>query len=220
MKKTTIYCIFIIISYSAYAQQGFDKFTSKNPDKTYIGAIMESDNINEDTHQFLNVPTNPITVSFSVPVKSQEIAPSYDNMMNIIYKAIEEGKIPEQNSSLSHTIREIESYSNLNVFFGQTINPTLLFGTLAYQEPKQNVVAVNLEQSLFSIFMDIPDTPLLETEDVEIDKKALIYLNSVSFGRKAIVLVESKQSISKIKEAIEDIIENNNTPDKIAKSSN
>ena len=46
-----------------------------------------------------------------------------------------------------------------------------------------------------------------------------MYLNSVTFGRKAIVLVESNQSESKIKEAINDVVQNYDAPAKITKSS-
>lgn len=200
-----------------YAQEGFDKFAAKNPANTFIGAVIEADKINSDTHQFLDVPQNSITISFSLPIKSQEIVPSYTNMMNAVEGLIKNGDIPTQNVSFSHTIREIKSYDELTFFFGQKINPTLLFGIPVNGEPKQNVVAVSLEQKLLSIYMDIQDAPVVD--NAEIDKDKLLYLNSVTFGRKAIVLVESNQSGSKIKAAIDDVVQHYDTPDKIKESS-
>ncbi|TCO86886.1 hypothetical protein EV202_13917, partial [Bacteroides heparinolyticus] len=55
MKKTVFNFLFLLLGASLYAQQGFDKFTAKNPDKTFIGAIMQAESINEDTHRFIDV---------------------------------------------------------------------------------------------------------------------------------------------------------------------
>lgn len=206
-----------MIAASVFAQEGFDKFAAKNPANTFIGAVIEAVKINSDTHEFLNVPQKSITISFSLPIKSQEIVPSYPNMMNAVEGIIKNGDVPTQNVSFSHTIREIKSYDELTLFFGQKINPTLLFGITANGEPKQNVVAVNLEQKLFSIYMDIQDAPVIDNAEIEKDK--LLYLNSVTFGRKAIVLIESNQSGSKIKAAVDDVVQNYDAPTKIADSS-
>ena len=217
MKKLTIYCLFLMIAASVFAQEGFDKFAAKNPANTFIGAVIEAVKINSDTHEFLNVPQKSITISFSLPIKSQEIVPSYPNMMNAVEGIIKNGDVPTQNVSFSHTIRGIKSYDELTLFFGQKINPTLLFGITANGEPKQNVVAVNLEQKLFSIYMDIQDAPVIDNAEIEKDK--LLYLNSVTLGRKAIVLIESNQSGSKIKAAVDDVVQNYDAPTKIADSS-
>ena len=206
-----------MIGASVFAQEGFDKFASKNPANTFIGAVIEADKINSDTHEFLDVPQKSITISFSVPIKSQEIIPSYNNMMNVVEGIIKKGDVPTQNVSFSHTLREIKSYDELTLFFGQKINPTLLFGIPANGEPKQSVVAVSLEQKLLSIYLDIQDAPVINNPEIEKDK--LLYLNSVTFGRKAIVLIESNQSKNKIKAAVDDVMQNYDAPVKIADSS-
>ena len=208
-----------MIGASVCAQQKFDSFATKNPGSTFIGAVIQADKINGDTHQFLDVAQKTTSISFSLPIKSQEIIPSYDNMMNVVEGLFKNGDVPTQNVSFYHSIREIKSYDELTFFFGQKINPTLLFGVPANGEPKQNVVAVNLEQKLFSIDMDIPDGSGFVIDNPEIDKDKLLYLGSVTFGRKAIVLIESNQSESKIKAAINDVVQNYGTPDKIKESS-
>ena len=87
MKTKIKYIILLLlVIQTGYAQEA-SKFTVKAPDKTFIGAILEPGSINSDAHQFLDVPLNPITISYSLPMKSQEITPGYDNMM----KAIREG---------------------------------------------------------------------------------------------------------------------------------
>ena len=94
MKKTVFNFLFLLLGASLYAQQGFDKFTAKNPDKTFIGAIMQAESINEDTHRFIDVALAPITISFSHSIKSQKITPSYIEMTKVVQNLIENGKIP------------------------------------------------------------------------------------------------------------------------------
>ena len=51
MKKTVFNFLFLLLGASLYAQQGFDSFMAKNPDKTFIGAIMQAESINvNNTH--------------------------------------------------------------------------------------------------------------------------------------------------------------------------
>lgn len=219
MKKLTIYCLFLILGANVYAQQGFDKFAAKKPGNTFIGALIEVDKINSDNHQFLDIPQKSISISFNLPIKSREIIPSYNNMMDVVQDIIKNGNIPKQNVSFSHIIRDIKSYDELSVFFGQKINPTLLFGVPENKEPKLNVVAVNLEQELFSIYMDIEDLPVFNIDNPEIEEDKLLYLNSVTFGRKAVVLIESNQSVGKIKEAINDVVQNYDALEKITEVS-
>ena len=219
MKKLTIYCLFLILGTNVYAQQGFDKFAAKKPGNTFIGALIEVDKINSDNHQFLDIPQKSISISFNLPIKSREIIPSYNNMMDVVQNIIKNGNIPKQNVSFSHIIREIKSYDELSVLNKQKINPTLLFGVPENKEPKPNVVAMNLEQELFSIYMDIEDLPVFNIDNPKIEEDKLLYLNSVTFGRKAVVLIESNQSVGKIKEAINDIVQNYNALEKITEIS-
>ncbi len=219
MKKTVFNLLFLLLGASLYAQQGFDKFTAKNPDKTFIGAIMQAESINEDTHRFIDVALNPITISFSQPIKSQTITPSYSEMIKVVEGLFKDGKIAMQNVNFSHAIREIKAYNELNALFGQKINPTLLFDVPTDKASKQNLLVVSLEQKLLSIYMDLPDTPVLQGKKPEYDTDKLIYLNSVTFGRKAVALIESEQPLSKLKAAIDNVMQNYNNPEKIADTS-
>ena len=219
MKKTVFYLLFLFLGASLYAQQGFDSFMAKNPDKTFIGAIMQAESINEDTHRFIDVALNPITISFSQPIKSQTITPSYSEMIKVVEGLFKNGKIAMQNVDFSHAIREIKAYSELNALFGQKINPTLLFDVSTDKSSKQNLLVVSLEQKLLSIHMDLPDTPVLQGKKPEYNTDKLIYLNSVTFGRKAVALIESEQPLSKLKAAIDNVMQNYNNPEKIADTS-
>ena len=76
MKAVIIYIIFFsILHVSSFAQLNqytSTKFAVKNPYEVFIGGIMKANDVN-GLHQLLNVPMNPITISYSLPLKSETI---------------------------------------------------------------------------------------------------------------------------------------------------
>lgn len=148
MKKTVFYLLFLLLGASLYAQ-GFDSFMAKNPDKTFIGAIMQAESINEDTHRFIDVALAPITISFSHSIKSQKITPSYIEMTKVVQNLIENGKIPMQNVGLSHAIREIKSYSELNALFGQKLIRHYFSMSLPIKPPSKTCLSSVWNKSSF-----------------------------------------------------------------------
>ena len=169
MKTKIKYIILLLlVIQTGYAQEA-SKFTVKVPNKTFIGAILEPGSINSDTHQFLDVPLNPITISYSLPMKSQEITPGYDNMMKAIREGLQQNNILKPNYQFSSSIDEIKSYEELAIYFGQKINPSLFFGT-SRQKQKKTIVVLSISQSFFSVDMDLPeslsdDPTVLEQKD-------------------------------------------------------
>ncbi|MDC7311217.1 hypothetical protein NXH68_18645 [Phocaeicola vulgatus ATCC 8482] len=88
MKTKIIYTIvFLMIAKLAYSQEeqySADKFVAKCPNEIFIGAILEANSINQDTYKFLKISMNPINMGYTIPIKSQTITPSYNNMMKAI----------------------------------------------------------------------------------------------------------------------------------------
>lgn len=180
-------------------------FTAKNPDQLFIGGILESASINSDAHTLLDVSLNPITISFSIPIKSKEIAPSYANMMKAIREALQEGSSLQPNYAFSKTIREIKSYGELALFFGQQINPKLLFGTPQTPKPKRTRGVLSISQSYFSVDMDLQES-ISNDPKVLAQQEKLVYVNSIEFGRKGVLIFESDLAFDDVKAAIEDVL--------------
>lgn len=92
MKTKIIYTIvFLMIAKLAYSQEeqySADKFVAKCPNEIFIGAILEANSINQDTYKFLKISMNPINMGYTIPIKSQTITPSYNNMMKAIHEAL------------------------------------------------------------------------------------------------------------------------------------
>lgn len=214
--KTKILLISLALTFagSSMAQKReASSFSVKNPEKTFVGAPLDPKSINKENHQFVDIITpEPITLSFSIPVKSQTILPSYDNMMKVVRESVMTyGKIKSQ-QSFSYQLKEIKSYDDIFWHFGQTINTETFFGIPQNATPSKTTVIVDLTQVFFNVSMDIPDDGKLYDKDIEIAKRIedLIYVASISFGRKATMIISSEMPYISLKSAIEEALASDN----------
>lgn len=215
--KTRIY--FIALSLLCLlplaAQVAVHGIAVKNPDKTFIGAVMEHKSINSNTHRFVDIAVpEPIRIYFSLPVKQQTIVPTYENMMKTVRESVmASGKI-KTNHGFSFQLLEIESYDRLSWFFGQTMDTETFLGISPNTKLQKTTVAVNMTQSFFSIGMDFPEDGKLYDKDPEITKRAdeLIYVSTLFFGRKITAVVESAATFTELKTAIEESLNSQGKP--------
>lgn len=210
MKTKLLYSIiFFTIAQFVYGQEGkynADKFVAKCPNELFIGSIVELKSINQDTYKILDAAINPITIGYQgISIKSQELAPSYDNMMTALRNALKADDVLKSNYNFSFAIKEIKSYEELAINWGQQINPQTLLGVRPGHKPNKTMVLVDISQSFFSIDMDIPET--LSTDPQVLQRPdELIYVNSLQFGRKVTILIESHTEYHKLKEMIDDLL--------------
>lgn len=209
MKTRTVLFLLLIlgVQYINAQQIESSEFMVKNPEQTFVGAIMEANSINNDTHQFINAPLNPVDISYSLPITNpvQVLTPSYENMINAIRERLETNHISKPSLSFSFAVNNLQSPGEIASILGQNINPDFYFGTT--QKTKKTLAAIYISQSLFSVDMDI-------FEDVCSDEKVLargdelIIIGSVVFGRQALVLVESDYDYPEIRMAINELLSN------------
>lgn len=219
--KTKIILLLLLILGVQYADAQIEssEFMVKNPEQTFVGAIMEASSINKDTHLFIDTPLNPVTVSYSLPITApaQILSPSYDNMMNAVREKLEANHINKPNLSFSFVVNELQSPAEIASILGQNINPGFYFGIT--QKTKKTLACVYISQALFSIDMDL-------FEDVCSDEKVLargdelIIIGSVIFGRQALVMVESDYEYDEVRMAINELLGEKQTfsTEKISKS--
>lgn len=220
MKTRIFFCLLIILGVQyTYAQTTATQFMAKNPEQTFIGAIMEANSINKDNHQFIDTPLNPITVSYSLPgIHSMQISsPSYDNMTNAIREILKTNDITKPNLSFSFAVNELQSPGEIASILGQNIDPDFYFGIA--EKTKKTLACIYISQSLFSIDMDMPKD-VCSDEKVLARGDELIVINSVWFGRQALVMVESDYDYQEIKMAINELLSGTQTlsTEKISKS--
>lgn len=205
----TIACF--VLAQLVYSQEGVysaDKFVAKCPNEIFIGAILEASSINQDVHKVLNVSINPICISYTLPIKSQVITPSYDNMMSTLHETFKANEVLKTNYSYSFVMRKIKSYQDLAINWGQEIIPQTLLGVTPNHKANKNIILVDISQSFFSIAMDMPQN--LSTDPQVLQRlNELIYINSIQFGRKVTVLIESDVDYNQLKETINNLLSNN-----------
>lgn len=111
MKAVIIYTFSFLFSmlcsFAQHNQYTSTKFAVKNPYEVFIGGIMKANDVN-GLHQLLNVPMNPITISYSLPLKSETIIPSYDNMLRAIQQKLQENNVLKPNYQFSFTLKQID----------------------------------------------------------------------------------------------------------------
>lgn len=208
--KILLFLGVIIISCSLSAQQReASSFTIKSPDKTFVGAVLDPKSINTDQHQFVQL-TKPDFITVSSLVQgdySQEIKPSYESMMRVVREWVGNKKLIQQ-QAFTFGIKEINSYEELNSCFGQNINSEKFFGISQDAQVTNNTLMVSITQEFFSVDMDMPDNGILHYEDPEVSahRDDFIYVNSVTFGKKIIVLVSSQVELSKMKNAVNEAL--------------
>jgi hypothetical protein len=210
MKTSIVYIILLLatvqFAYSQEEQRSADKFVAKCPNEIFIGAILEANSINQDTYKIWDAPINPITVSYTLPIKSQTITPGYSNMMNALHEALKTDDVLKSNYSFSFAIKEIKSYNELAVNWGQQINPEILLGVSPKYQTNKTILMVDITQSFFSIGMDLPES--LSTDPKVLQQlDELIYINSIQFGRKITVAIESYSDYYELKESISNLLD-------------
>lgn len=202
--------LFTGLSLHAQTERKATDFVSKYPGKTFLGAVLEYKSINTEEYKFVKVEPSPVTISFSLPVKSETIIPSYENLMNVVRdKVVRIGKI-KSNHSFSFSLKELKSYDFLSLSFGQKIDTDLFFGISKDAKPRKTAVMVDMSQTYFSVDMDLPESGKIydKNRNLEIVKREdeLVYIGSVEFGRKVTVIVESPVSYGDLKQAIQEAL--------------
>lgn len=214
MKAVIIYIIFFSIlhvsSFAQHNQYTSTKFAVKNPYEVFIGGIMKANDVN-GLHQLLNVPMNPITISYSLPLKSETIIPSYDNMLRTIQQKLQENNVLKPNYQFSFTLKQIDSYEQLALFFGEEIDLSDLFKITSPNPIHKTVAVLDISQSYFSIAMDMPEEELSNSPIVQEQLSELIYVGSIEFGRRSILIVESDLNYQDVKVALNEILNKSTT---------
>lgn len=210
-------CFGVTFSMVSFGQdQKSTTITVKSPDELYLGAVMEQQSINSDSHHILDIITDNIVVNFGgLNGKSKTIRSG----KTPLYKAIEEtlhGKHSD-NRRFSFDIRELGSYNDISLYFGQKIDLTNWFSIKETIGKPKTLLAINMEKIAFTVDMDMPAEGTFQTNKALQDKyniNDLIYINTLSFGRKSIIIVESRLEASLVKEALSAILKGSKLSDK------
>lgn len=193
--------------------QQFYEIATIQPNYIYLGSPLAAESINKGVYApagFTNELKKAITISFSLPVKSKEIAPKKSSFTDAIIEAIGDKDFSgKQSQVFTYKMKEFSYYKEVKLAFGANVNIGQLFSintSITNDKIQSNTALfVDFSQIYFNATMDIPDDGNIYVSE-EIRQKYLIkkpvYVNSVNYGRKGVLLVESKESYSALSVAI------------------
>lgn len=202
----------MMLSIFVFAQdQKSTVITAKSPDQLYLGAVLQESLINAKTHDVLPIIQDDIVVSFGgIKLKSKIIKSEKEAFDSVIEEAQQiANTIPHGQSSFSFSVKDLSSYGDVAHYFGQKIDVSDWFLVSAPEEKPQTLLAVDMERVAFTVEMDLPAEGKFKTNNTLLDRfnsNDLIYVNTLSFGRSAIVLVESNLDASQVKNALSAIL--------------
>lgn len=179
----------------------------------YPGSVITAQSINEGSYEncgFPNEIKEEVTISFSLPVRSKTIRPRKSDFTNAIIDAIGDKNFTGRQSQVfTYRMKEFSYYSEVKFAFGANVNIGQIFGintSINKDKIKYNTALyVDFSQTYFTVDMDIPDDGnIYRTEAIRQSHlyQNPVYVNSVNYGRKGVIMVESTYSYSALSVAI------------------
>lgn len=191
----------------------FYDVTTIQPNYTYLGSILMEESINAGRYRPVGYPSiwkDTITISFSLPTKSKSITPNLSSFRNSIIEATcDKNFSGKQSQIFTYKMKQFSYYKELKLAFGANINISNFFNVnMELNEGKINnnsAMFIDFTQIYFNVSMDIPYDGNIFKDDVSRNRylsKIPVYVNSVNYGRKGIILVESSKSYSEVSLAV------------------
>ncbi|MBS4764938.1 thiol-activated cytolysin family protein [Alistipes sp. kh20] len=183
--------------------------TSSN---VFLGAVYTGKSIENLTYDWIQKPIEPIYVTFTFPrYYFDEIQrPSVSGMYQSLQKATDSSEFSgEQSLGFEYDMRQFFKYSELKLAFGANLNIATFFkldASVNYTNIKsKSGLFVRVVQKNFSMIMDYPydGNIFLNNDDLNgVLSKSPVYINSIIFGRMAIIAIESDYSFDELRSAV------------------
>lgn len=204
--------LLFIVAFPCRAQQSATIFATKSPQEMYLAGVLDKKTVNEDNHVVLDLIDDNITMSFTgIAAKSTTFHSDKDQMDRAIKEVIKTlgENVFQNSSSFSYNLQELDSYNAIQNYFGQAIDNNKWFGIADGKNKPKTLLALDISRVAFSLALDLPQNGQFEmnTDLEEYKLDDLIYVNSLSFGRRIIVLIESNIEKAKVLQAIKTVIE-------------
>lgn len=177
----------------------------------FIGGVYTAASINDLTISPINKPVKSISVAYTFPGFFTDIIPTPGvvSMYTSLGKAVESPKFSGQQSlSFEYDFRQFSYYNEMKLAFGGNVN---IFNILKIDATYENGkikqktgLFARVLQKNFSVIMDYPTNGNIfknESDLAATSHLSPVYINSVTFGRMAIISIESESNYEEVKKA-------------------
>lgn len=170
--------------------------------RCFLGKVYFADKIRTlEFATLLDIPLKPITATFMFPgYYTETFAPNASTMAKALQNAVNNPYFSgEQSASFEYDYRAFSHYNELKLAFGADVNVSKVLGINV--DVKHNRVqrktgmCIRLLQRYFTVVADYPEDGNIFTTEAGLQKalpRDPVYVGTVSFGRMAIIAIESE----------------------------
>ena len=203
---TTLLFILTFGIISAQETKSSATLFSKNPEQLYLGAVLSKKSINTEKHEFKDIKTKEKISLLSTTFKYEfpEIVPTKENMYQVIADELKAKGAPTSSGIASYSFYPIRNLEDLYANFGQKMDLGKWFGLDINNKMPVSNILIAYEIPLFDLYLDIAETGMMNYREelTKLKDDDLIYVMSITWGRKALIFVQSDFDENSLKVAL------------------
>ena len=203
---TTLLFILTFGIISAQETKSSATLFSKNPEQLYLGAVLSKKSINTEKHEFKDIKTKEKISLLSTTFKYEfpEIVPTKENMYQVIADELKSKGAPTSSGIASYSFYPIRNLEDLYANFGQKMDLGKWFGLDINNKMPVSNILIAYEIPLFDLYLDIAETGMMNYREelAKLKDDDLIYVMSITWGRKALIFVQSDFDENSLKVAL------------------
>lgn len=203
---TTLLFILTFGIISAQETKSSATLFSKNPEQLYLGAVLSKKSINTEKHEFKDIKTKEKISLLSTTFKYEfpEIVPTKENMYQVIADELKAKGAPTSSGIASYSFYPIRNLEDLYANFGQKMDFGKWFGLDINNKMPVSNILIAYEIPLFDLYLDIAETGMMNYREelAKLKDDDLIYVMSITWGRKALIFVQSDFDENSLKVAL------------------
>lgn len=173
---------------------------------------MSLKSLNTEEHIVKDLTFNGKVNALSSNLKYEfpSFVPTKENMHAVIKGEMDRLGAPSQGGSSTYSSWTINSLEAIDVSFGQTMNRKLWFGLEKPDLPSKSIIVIEYDITLFDMYLDIYEDRFLEFQNRIKEEKDddLFIVNSLTWGRRAMVVIQSDFDESKVRGAFNRFMDN------------
>lgn len=203
---TTLLFILTFGIISAQETKSSATLFSKNPEQLYLGAVLSKKSINTEKHEFKDIKTKEKISLLSTTFKYEfpEIVPTKENMYQVIADELKAKGAPTSSGIASYSFYPIRNLEDLYANFGQKMDLGKWFGLDINNKMPVSNILIAYEIPLFDLYLDIAETGMMNYREelAKLKDDDLVYVMSITWGRKALIFVQSDFDENSLKVAL------------------
>lgn len=203
---TTLLFILTFGIISAQETKSSATLFSKNPEQLYLGAVLSKKSINTEKHEFKDIKTKEKISLLSTTFKYEfpEIVPTKENMYQVIADELKAKGAPTGSGIASYSFYPVRNLEDLYANFGQKMDLGKWFGLDINNKMPVSNILIAYEIPLFDLYLGIAETGMMNYREelAKLKDDDLVYVMSITWGRKALIFVQSDFDENSLKVAL------------------